>query len=163
MTLQTLRFSYKLSAMRATLMVVVALGVTAGLGYIAYANPDSRYTRLFARVLSPEIAPYFWWGLTFLALIASAIVIWFAIRSQSAPPYVELGPTNALVPQGSLTMVTLAIPYSAITQIQILNIPGQQMAVISSPFGTSRLISKSFKSPGEFTSFIQALQGRRLK
>lgn len=163
MTLQTQRFNYKLPALSAALMVLVALAVTASLGYIAYANPDSRHTRLIARVLTPEIAPYFWWGFTFLALIATAIAIWFAIRSQSALRYVELGPINALVPKASLSMASLAIPYSAITQIQVLKIPGQQMAIISSSVGTSRLLSKSFKSPSEFSAFLQALQARRQK
>lgn len=160
-TSQILRFKYKLPAISAVLMVLAAFAVTAGLGYIAYTNPDSRITRLLARVLSPEAPPFFFWGLTVLSLLASAIVLRVAIRSQSGVSYVELGLTSALVPKASLSMSPITIPYSAIRQIKVINIQGQQMAVISSSVGESRLLSKSFTAPSEFTAFLQVLQERR--
>jgi len=158
---QTLRFKYRLPTISAVLMVLAALATTAGLAYIAYTNPDSRITRLLTRALSPEAPPFFFWGLTVLSLLASMAVLWFAIRTQGGIRYVELGPTSTLVPKASISMSPITIPYGAITKIQVTNIPGQQMAVISSTVGESRLLSKSFATSGEFTAFLQALQARQ--
>lgn len=160
-TSQVLRFKYKLPAISAALMVVAALAVTAGLGYIAYTNPDTRITRMLTRALSPEAPPIFFWSLAVLSLLASMIVLRVAMRSQSGASYVELGLTGALVPKASISMSPITIPYSAITQIQVINIPGQQMAVISSAAGDSRLLSKSFSAPSDFIAFLKALQERR--
>ena len=160
-TSQILRFKYKLPATSAVLMVLAALAVTVSLGYIAYTNPDIRITRFLTKVLSPEAPPFFFWGLTVLCFFASVIVIRIAIRSQSGVSYVELGPTSILVPKASISMSWITIPYDAIKQIRVINIPGQQVAIISSPAGESRLLSKSFAAPSEFTAFLQALQELR--
>lgn len=155
------RFKYKLPASSAVLMVLAALAATAGIGYIAYMKPDSRITRLLARMLSPEALQFVLWGGAAFALIATVIVLRFAIRTQNGLSYLELGSTGALVPKASLSMPPITIPYGAITQIQVTNIQGQQMAIISSAVGESRLLSKSFSTPNEFTSFLQTLQERR--
>lgn len=156
------RFKYQLPAISAVLMVLAALAATTGIGYIAYAKPDSRITRLLAKILSPEALPFIFWGFTALCLFASVIAIRFAIRTQSGVSYVELNTKGALVPKASLSMSPITIPYGAITQVRVTNIQGQQMAIISSSVGESRLLSKSFATPSEFTSFLQDLQGRRI-
>ena len=155
------RFKYKLPAMSAALMVLAAFAATAGIGYIAYTKPDSRITRLLARILSPEALQFVFWGLAAFGLFATVMVIRFAIRTQSGVSYVELGAIDVLVPKASISMSPVAIPYDAITQVQVINIQGQQMAIISSSVGESRLLSKSFATPSEFTSFLQVLQERR--
>lgn len=155
------RFKYKLPAMSAVLMVLAALTATVGIGYIAYTKPDSRITRLLARIFSPETLQFVFWGLTAFGLFATVMVLRFAIRTQSGVSFVELGSIGALVPKASISMSPITIPYGAITQVQVMNIQGQQMAIISSSVGESRLLSKSFATPSEFTSFLQALQERR--
>lgn len=158
---QTLRFKYKLPAISAVLMVLVTFATTAALGYIAYTNPAFHRTRLLTRLLSPEALPIFFWGLTIISLIASLIVLQFAIRTQYGMRYVELGPMSALVPKAGLSMSPITIPYNTITQIQIMNIHGKKIAIIFSMVGESRLFAKSFLTSGEFTTFIQVLQERR--
>jgi hypothetical protein len=142
-------------------MVLAALAPTAGIGYIAYTKPDFYRIRLLARILSPEALQLVFWGLTAFGLFATVIVLRFAIRTQSAVSFVELGSIGALVPRASISMSPITIPYNSITQVQVTNIQGQQMAIISSSVGESRLLSKSFATQSEFTSFLQALQERR--
>lgn len=145
----------------AILMVLVSFAATAGIGYIAYMKPGSRMTRLLIRILSPEATQFIFWGATIFGLIATVIVLRFAIRTQNGLGYLELGPTGALVPKASISMSPITIPYGAITQVQITNIQGQEVAIVSSEVGESRLLSKAFATPNEFMSFLHALQERR--
>jgi hypothetical protein len=52
------------------------------------------------------------------------------------------------------------VPYASIRNIRRLDLPGQQVLVVSSRLGEARLLSKSFASPAEFEAFVRALQER---
>jgi hypothetical protein len=158
---ETLRFEYRFTAFSAVLMVIAAFAVTAGLGYIAYTNPEYRLTTLLSRLLSPSAPPLVFWALTILCFLASLFALRVAIRAPGSISHVELGPTGALVPQASVSMKPITIPYSSIRNIQVKDIQGQQMAVISSSVGESRLLAKFFATPSDFTAFLLALEQRR--
>ena len=142
-------------------MVLAAISVTAGIGYIAYANPEVRITRLLPGVFSPEAPTMIFWALTVLSLAATLFTLSVAFKSLNSVNYVELRPNDAFVPSASISMSPIAIPYRSIRQIQIVNIQNQQMAVISSSVGEARLLSKFFTTAGDFTAFLLALEQRR--
>jgi hypothetical protein len=158
---ETLRFEYKFTASSAVLMVVAAFAVTAALGYIAYTNPESRLTTLLSKLLSPSAPPLVFWALTILCFMAALFTLRFAIRAPGSISHVELGPNGALVPLASVSMKPITIPYGSIRDIQVKDIQGQQMAVISSTVGESRLLAKFFTTPSDFTAFLLALEKRR--
>lgn len=158
---QILRFKYKFTASSAVLMVLAAFAVTVSLGYIAYIPPDARLTRLLSRLLSPEAPSMVFWGLTALSFFASIFVTHAAFSSFNSINHVELGPSGALVPSASISMSPIMIPYRSIRGIQVMNVHNHQMAVISSSVGESRLLSKFFASPSDFTAFLLALEQRR--
>lgn len=158
---QSLRFKYKFTAASAVLMVLAACAVTAGLGYIAYANPDVRLMRFLGRLISPDARPMVFWGLAALSSIATVFAIRVAFSSSNSINYVELGPKGAFVPSASISMSPINIPYSSIRQIKVMSVQNQQMAVISSSIGEARLLSKCFATPGDFTAFLLALEQRR--
>lgn len=160
-TSQTLRFKYKLPLSSAMPTVFLTLATTAGLGYITYMNPDVGMTRLLAGMFSPEAPRFFYWVLTALSSFASLIVLWLAIRSQSVACYLEVGPTSALVPNASLPIASITIPYRLISKIRVTDVQGQQIAILSSSVGESRLLSTSFAAPGEFTAFLNAFLNAR--
>jgi hypothetical protein len=158
---QTLRFKYKFTTSSAVLMVLAAFAVTVSLGYFASHPPDARLTRLLSRLLSPEAPFIVFWGLTALSLFASIFATRAAFSSSNSINHIELGPSSALLPSASITMSPITIPYRFIRQIRVMNIQNHQMAVISSSVGESRLLSKFFASPGDFTAFLLALEQRR--
>lgn len=153
-------FHYQLPVILAIQMVLATLALTAGMTYVAYARPDSRLLRRLSRLLFPEAISAILWGFAVFGFIASILVIWLAIRSQTAVRYIELGPSGVLVPKASISMKQIRIPYSSITNLQIVEFNDQHMAVIHSKFGESRLSQKSFATPKAFESFLQALQER---
>jgi hypothetical protein len=159
--IQTIRFNYKFSSSSAVLMVLAAMAVTVGIGYLAYANPDVRITRLLSGVLSPEAPPMIFWALTGLSFVATLFTLVVAFKSFNSVNYIELRPNDAFVPSASISMSPIAIPYRSIRQIKIVNVQSYQMAVISSSVGEARLLSKFFTTAGDFTAFLIALEQRR--
>ncbi|MFC3686651.1 hypothetical protein [Hydrogenophaga luteola] len=158
---ETLRFDYKFTATSAVTMVIAAFAVTAGLGYIAYTNPETRLTMVISRLLSPSVPPIIFWALTALCFIAALFTLHVAFRASRSISHVELGPNGALVPLASISMKPITIPYGSIRNIQVKDIQGQQLAVISSTVGESRLLAKFFATPSDFTAFLLALERRR--
>lgn len=159
-TSQPLRFNYKFTVTSAVWMVLLTLFVTAALAYTAYSTPDVRLVRLLSQLFSPEIASMIFWGMAVLCLFATFLAIKFAF-SAKALNYVELGPDGAYVPSATMSMTPITIPYKAIKNIQIVNFNKQQIAVISSTVGESRLLAKFFDQPSHFTTFLLGLEQRR--
>ena len=157
----TIRFEYRFSTSNAASMVVVTLGVTLGIGYIAYTKPNYGLVKLLSTYLSSDVAALFFWALTAACLCATIFAILFALRSRGAAPFIELGPQAVLLPNGTLSMSQMAVPYDTIQSIQISEIQGQQILAIKSPKGEVRLISKFFSSSSDFSNFLTTLEHRR--
>lgn len=157
---QTIRFNYKFSNLSALIMVLVAICVTAVLCYLAYENPDVRFSRQISRLISPQAPALIYLGLAFFSLITTVFSLVFAFKSFNAINYIELGPEGAFVTNASLSMSPMTIPYNSITNIQVVNVRNQKLAVITSSIGEARLLEQFFESPGDFNSFISALQQR---
>jgi hypothetical protein len=159
MSASTLRFSYRLSFARSAAMVVAALAVPCGLAYIAHAVEQP--VRMFGAItLSPAAATAFFWTFCIVSAVAAGIALWIVIQNHKGPQHVELGATAAVVPKMSVTRIMLCVPYGAIRHIETLRIPGQQMVIIDSSVGQSRLLSNAFATSEEFALFVRALRER---
>jgi len=160
-TTDSLRFTYRLPAKNAVLMAVVALAVPVGVAYTA--STIQKPLRLFGLVtLSAQGAAVFFWVLSALCGLAALLALYAAVRSQTALGFIELGGQGASLPKASLSSPLRVIPYKSIEQVQVVNVPGQQMVIVKSSVGESRLMSKSFASQEEFAVFLGAL-GERVR
>ncbi|WP_255991617.1 hypothetical protein [Chitinolyticbacter albus] len=160
-TFPTLVFQYRLPAVNAILMVLAAFATTGGLGYFALHAPDARITRTISTLFSPEAAPLFLWALTAISFTATLLVVWFAVHSQTRVHHVELGSSHIVAPQASLSSKSISIPYTSISQLQVVKVSGQKMAIISSGKNQSRLLENSFSSTDRFLKFLHVLHERR--
>ena len=158
-TASTLRFSYRLSFARIATMVGVNLAVPCGLAYIASTVAEP--VRMFGFItLSPSGAATFFWAFCAAGIVAALIALWVAFQNHKGPHHVELGATAAVVPKMSVTRIMLCVPYAAIRHIQTVRIPGQQMVIIDSSVGQSRLLSNAFATSEDFAVFLRALHER---
>jgi hypothetical protein len=157
----TLRFEYKFSVQNAALMVFACLAVTISIGFIAYTNPNIGISRMLSKFLSPNAPVLFFWIVFLICLLATIFALVFAVKSFNTLKFVELGPSFVVLPSASVTMSPISIPYSTISQVQVVNIQNQQIAVISSTIGEARLLSKFFATSDSFEAFLLELKQRR--
>jgi hypothetical protein len=160
-TTQTLRFKYGYKPGQVVILALFVLALTAGMAYIAYTVPDARFTRLIAKLFSPDAPAIVYWVLTAVTAVLSVSAIVVSIKGAGAVTSVELNASGALVPSASIASKPFLMPYKSIRQIQVVEFQGYPIAVISSSVGESRLISKQFASPKEFSAFLLALEQRR--
>lgn len=156
-TQQTLRFEYRLSPVSAALMVLAVIILSVLVGYIAYTNSEMHLTR----GLAPETRPIIYWGMTVLCFGTGIVVVRIALNCFNSFRHVELGPAGTLVPSDIISMTPVAIPYRSISNIRVMHAGKHQFVVISSSLGESRLLSKLFASPNDFTEFLSVLEQRR--
>jgi hypothetical protein len=155
----TLRFSYRLSFARTAAMLVVTLAIPWGVGYIAHAVRGP--VRMFGVItLSQPQAQAFFWSFCAASVLAALVALWIAFQNHKGPHHVELGATAAVLPKASVTRVMLSVPYAAIRHIQTLRIPGQQMVLVDSSVGQTRLLSNAFATSEEFARFLRILHER---
>ena len=143
--------------------MLAAFIVTTGCGYVAYTGLESNKTKILSSLLPPEVRPFFWWGLTAIGLLASLTVAWSSFcQINSSITHLELGPEEARLRSATLSVAPITIPYKSIKLIKTINMKkGQQMTIISSSVGASRIFSKFFASPSDFTTFLLTLEQRR--
>jgi hypothetical protein len=158
---ETLRYEYKFTATNALVMVMSAFAVTVACGYIAYTNPESSFSRLADKLGLQNVLPIFFWALTFACTMATLLCLRIAFSATGSLSHVELGSDGIVVPEATVSMKPISIPYTSITNIQLNDIKGQQMAIISSNVGESRLFAKYFHAPIDFTKFLMELDKRR--
>jgi len=156
----TLRFSYRLSLIRTVAMLAAAVAVPSGLAYIARGS--HRPVQMFRVItLSPSQASTFFWTFFVLSLLAAGIAVWVVVQSHTGPGYVELGPQAAVLPRASLSRVLMSVPYAAISEIRAIHLPGrQQMIIVESPAGQTRVSSRAFATAADFARFLRALHER---
>ena len=158
---QSLRFKYGWKPFAVVILALVVFSLTAGMAYIAHTVPDVRFTRLLSKLVSPEAPAIAYWTLTAITGVLSVLGVAIAIKAAGAVTHVELNSTGALLPSASLSSRPFLMPYKSIRQIQVVEVQGHPMAVISSTVGESRVISKQFASPKDFSAFLLALEQRR--
>lgn len=160
-TMKTLRFKYGYKPFAVVILALAVFSLTAGAAYIAHTVPDVRFTRLLSKLISPEAPAIAYWTLTAITGVLSILAVSISIKGAGGITHVELNNVGALVPSASMSSKPFLMPYKSIRQIQVVEVQGYPMAVISSVVGESRLISKQFASPKDFSAFLLALEQRR--
>jgi hypothetical protein len=140
-------------------MLAAAVAVPSGLAYIARGS--HRPVQMFRVItLTPSQASTFFWTFFVLSLVAAVIAVWVAVQSHTGPGYVELGPQAAVLPKASLSRVLMSVPYAAIREIRAIHLPGQQMIIVESSAGQTRVSSRAFATAADFALFLRALHER---
>ena len=66
-----------------------------------------------------------------------------------------------MLPRASLSRVLMSVPYAAISEIRAIHLPGrQQMIIVESPAGQTRVSSRAFATAADFALFLRALHER---
>lgn len=157
---QTLRVKYGCKPSSIAILALAVFSLTAGMAYIAYTVPDARLTRLLSKLLSPEAPAIVYWALTAVTGVLSVLAVGISIKGRGIT-YVELNNNGALLPSCSLPPKLFLMPYKSIRKIQVVEVQGHPMVVISSAAGESHLVSKQFSSSKDFSAFLLALEQRR--
>lgn len=159
MSNELLKFPYKISAMRAVTMVIIAIAISVSLAYLALTNING--LRIFKILtLTHEEATIFLWALSFLCLLALMVVIFVSMHSFKAPRDLLLDNTHMIVPKASLSNEFITIPYASIHQAGLQLVGRQKMFIIKSSEGDSWLHPQGFQNAAEFERFQHAFAER---
>ncbi len=153
-------FNYSISKTQLIVMVIIVSALPFLLASIASGNHKG--LRLFRIVtLTPNDATLFYWGMTILCAFAALATIFMAFTSLRHPKKVELYATHANLPKASMFGGQLNIPYQSITNISQRKLSAiQEMVVIKSTVGESRLIASHFKGLLGYQDFLSALSAQ---
>jgi hypothetical protein len=152
-------FSYRISPARhATgLALCVALAITVA--YFAATNQVGLIGFKSASFSAGEASMIFW-GVAALFGAGAIACVMMLRRSLQGPISLCLGPENLGAPRASLKGDMLSIPYASIKQVTLHSVQNQQMLVIESSVGQSRVSSLGFASELEFESFYKGLTAK---
>jgi hypothetical protein len=153
-------FYYNISKTQLIVMVIIASALPFLLASIATDNQKG--LRLFRIVtLSPNDATLFYWGMAILCAFAALATIFMVFTSLRHPKKVELYATHANLPKASMFGGQLSIPYDLITNISQKRLSAtQEMVVIKSALGESRLLASHFKGVLGYEDFLSALSAK---
>jgi len=103
-------------------------------------------------------ATVFYWTCATLSAMATMMAIIFTVLNVRAEKRVELHETFADLPRASITGGQLKIPYKQIRKVSRQALPADnEMLIIDSSIGQSRLLSSYFLSTVAFNEFIDLL------
>lgn len=153
-------FDYNISKTKLIVMVIIVSALP--FLFASIATDNYKGLRLFRIVtLSPNDATLFYWGLVILCSFAALTTILMVLTSLRHPKRVELYATHANLPKASIFGGQLNIPYKSITNISQRKISAtQEMVVIKSTVGESRLIASYFKGMQGYQDFLSALSAK---
>ena len=153
-------FNYNISKTQLIVMVIIVSALPFLLASIATENHKG--LRLFRIVkLSPNDATLFYWGMATLCSFAAFATIFMVFNSLRHPKKVELYATHANLPKASMFGGQLNIPYESITNISRKKLSAtQEMVVITSAAGESRLVASHFKGFIGYQDFLSALSAK---
>ncbi len=153
-------FEYNISKVQLLLMVAISTALPFLMAWMAEDNQKG--LRLFHIItFSQNDATSFYRGMAMLCGIAALFVIFTVFSSLRHPKQVELHATHANLPKASMFGGQLNIPYNLITNISRRTISAtQEMVVIKSTVGESRLIASQFKGLLGYQDFLSALSAK---
>ncbi len=153
-------FNYKISKTQLIILVIIVSALPLLLAYIATDNQKG--LRLFRIVtLSPNDATLFYWCIAILCALVALATFFLVFTSLRHPKQVELYATHANLPKASMFGGQLNIPYESITNISRKKLSEtQEMVVITSAVGESRLVASQFKGFLGYQDFLSALSAK---
>ncbi len=153
-------FNYNISKTQLIISVIIVSALPFLLASVATSNQKG--LRLFHIVtLSPNDATLFYWGMAILCAFAAFATMFMVFTSLRHPKQVELYATHANLPKASMFGGQLNIPYESITNISQKRLSAtQEMVVITSTVGESRLVASQFKGFLGYQDFLSALSAK---
>ncbi len=153
-------FYYNISKTQLIISVVIVSALPFLLASVATDNHKGlRLFRIFT--LSPNDATMFYWGMAILCAFAALATIFMVFTSLRHPKQVELYAAHANLPKASMFGGQLNIPYESITNISRKQFSAnQEMVIIKSSVGESRLLASQFKGVMGYEDFLSALAAK---
>lgn len=150
------KFNYSVPTHKILVTLTISIVLTLYLAYAAMGN--DRALDLFITLDTQETTGLLWF-VTALSLLAASLIAATAYGALTQPPKVELDADKASVPKASLLGGQIDMPYETIDEVSRRKVTKRdEMLVIKSTRGESRLLSNHFKSPSEYEDFIAALR-----
>jgi hypothetical protein len=149
-----IRFSYAISSAATNRMALAASFVAAA--FIIAAVNGRNFTIMGGLPISAAF-------IKVLAVLSTAACLYTLMvarvlsRQRKESQFVELTRDGIVVP-GSGSVGTLTAAYSDILNLSLRNVASQQLIVITTRNGESRLLSSGFKTLGDFSQFFSSLQ-----
>ena len=153
----TKQFSYYVTTSQLILMPTFASALPIIFSYFAINNNKGLVINGIIKLPFTD-ATLFFWGVAFICLLAVFCTFISTYNMWLQPKTVELSTTHAHVPKASMFGGELIIPYESITKANRQKISGnQELLIIESVLGKSRLLSSNFKGILGYTDFLSAL------
>jgi hypothetical protein len=152
-------FLYRISATRHAIGLALCTALTLAVAYFASTNREG-INGFKAMSFSAREASLIFWAVAALFAVGAACCIIMLRRSLDGPVSLVLGVESLSAPRASLKGDMLSIPYSAIQKVTLHSVQTQQMVVVESSAGQSRVSSLGFASEQEFESFYKGLSSK---
>jgi hypothetical protein len=152
-------YLYRISPTRHALGLALCLALAIIVAYFAAVNKEG-LTGFKSASFSVAEASIIFFGVAVLFLIGAICCVIMLKRSLDGPASLMLGALSLSAPRASLKGDMLSIPYTSINKVTLHSVQNQQMVVIDSAVGQSRVSSIGFASDVEFESFYQGLTAK---
>jgi hypothetical protein len=149
-------FLYRISPTRHAVGLALCLALAITVAYFAAVNKEG-LIGFKSTSFSAAEASIIFFGVAALFSIGAVCCVIMLKRSLEGPESLTLGALSLSAPRASLKGDMLSIPYTSIKQVTLHSVQNQQMVVIDSAVGQSRVSSIGFVSEVEFESFYQGL------
>jgi hypothetical protein len=149
-------FQYRISPTRHAIGLALCATLSITVAYFASVN-EVGLNGFKSASFSAAQASQIFWGVAVLFLIGAICCIIMLRRSLEGPMSLLLGAEELSAPRASLKGEMLNTPYSAIKQVTLHSVQNQQMVVVESSVGQSRVSSLGFVNDQEFESFYKGL------
>jgi hypothetical protein len=149
-------FQYCIPATRHVVGLTLCTSLAVTVGYFAAGNKVGIHG-FKSMSFSAQEASIIFFGVALLFALGAAGCIMMLRRSLKGPIRLSLESDSVLTPRSSLKGELLNIPYTAIQKVSLHSVQTQQLLVIDSSVGRSRLSSIGFTSELEFVAFYEAL------
>jgi hypothetical protein len=153
------RFLYRISPTRHAVGLALCATLAMIVAYFASMN-EQGLTGFKSASFSAAQASQIFWGVAALFFFGAICCVIMLRRSLEGPISLLLGVAELSAPRASLKGEMLNIPYSAIKQVTLHSVQNQQMVVVESSLGQSRVSSLGFVSEQEFESFYKGLTAK---
>lgn len=152
-------FQYCIPATRHVVGLTLCTSLALTVGYFAAGNKIGTHG-FKAMSFSAQEASMIFFGVALLFALGAAGCVMMLRRSLKGAVSLSLGTDHLITPRSSLKGEMLNIPYAAVRKVSLHSVQTQQLLVIDSTIGRSRLSSIGFMNEMEFVAFYEALAAK---
>jgi hypothetical protein len=152
-------FLYRIPPTRHIVGLTLCTALALAVSYFASINREG-INGFKALSFSAQEASLIFWAVAVLFAAGAVCCVVMLRRSLEGPVRLALGQENLSAPRASLKGDILSIPYLTIQKVSLHSVQTQQMVVVESSVGQSRVSSLGFASDQEFESFYKGLTAK---